>query len=179
MLVSMFGLWYIYTVVCLETAKTQKTYSVLAFVAFSIFCFLEICLRSTELFYVQIHLPAQYQSLSDTGSRLIIENIVKAFYQVQSALYFPLGLGWMLGSLIVALTSPRSHVNYILKATFAINAVRIFVRILTVYVGFDILNDKIYSAIYLPLVVITFGLLGFWFLKSHRVDKAATAVRQL
>lgn len=172
MLASMFGLWYTYAIVCLTIYGNQKVYSILAFICFSIFCFLEICLRSTELFYIQLYLPEQYQNYPDAQSRYFIENIVKVFYQVQSALYFPLGLGWMSGSILIAATSSRSRNNTILKATFSINAIRIFLRVLTVYFGFNILTDKIYSSIYLPVVIITFGLLGIWFLRSYRIDNA-------
>ncbi len=167
MLFSMFGLWFIYSIICLENYKTQKIYSLLAFISFSIFCFLEICLRSTELFYIQIYLPEHYQTLIDIESKHFTENIVKVFYQVQTALYFPLGLGWMLGSFLIAKTSKRWRENILLKLSFSINAIRIFLRISTVYFGFNILADNIYSAIYLPLVIITFGLLGLWFSKPN------------
>lgn len=170
MLFSMFGLWYIFAIVCLTIYKTRKICSILAFVCFSIFCFLEICLRSTELFYIQIYLPEQYQNFTDTQSRYFIENVVKVFYQVQSALYFPLGLGWMLGSILIVAASPKSRNSSFLIGAFSINAIRLFLRILTVYFGFNILADKIYFAIYLPLTVITFGLLGIWFLRSYRID---------
>lgn len=172
MLLSMFALWYVYSIVCMITYEKQKVYSILAFICFSVFCFLEICLRSTELFYIQLYLPEQYLGYTDTQSRRLVENIVQNFYQVQSALYFPLGLGWMTGSILIAAGLPRSGNNAILIATFSINAIRIFLRMLTVYAGCAILTDNIYSAIYLPVVVITFGLLGIWLLRSHRTGNA-------
>jgi hypothetical protein len=167
MLFSMFGLFYVFFVVCLSVYETHKTSSLLALVGFFVFFLLEIALRSIELFYTQVHLPAQYAATTDPFQRAQILSYIAQFQQVQFALYFPLGLTQTVGSFIIAgvyPTTPRYH--YAMKAVLFFNGLRLFLRMLTNYGGINAFPTNWYESLYLPMVYLTFGIMAVWFLRG-------------
>jgi len=93
---------------------------------------------------------------------------VKAFEDVQYALYFPLGLSQLIGSLILAAIVPASRLNQVIQFTFLFNALRLFLRTASTYLGFDLLGEAAYSAAYLPMVVLIFGLNAYWLFRTSR-----------
>lgn len=167
MLFSMFGLFYIFFVLCLSVYDTRPAASILALVGFFVFFLLEIVLRSIELFYLQLQLPAAYAAATDAVDREQLLSYVAQFQQVQFAVYFPLGLSQTIGSFIIAgvcPTSPRYH--YAIKAVMFFNGLRLFLRMLTNYGGIDAFPTYWYDTLYLPMVYITFGVMAWWFFKS-------------
>jgi hypothetical protein len=174
MLLAMYGLLFIYFVTCFANYRHQAAGTILAFLGFFIFGLLEIVLRSTELFYVQLKLPAEYLSSLDPERQQAIMDAVKAFQEIQHALYFPLGLSQLVGSLILVAIVPTSKVNRVIRFAFLFNALRLFLRMVSTYLGFEILGDKAYSAAYLPMVVLIFGLNAWWLVRSSRADASPT-----
>ncbi|MBT1712155.1 hypothetical protein KK062_28195 [Fulvivirgaceae bacterium PWU5] len=171
MLFSMFGLFYIFFVLCLSIYKTHTASSLLALTGFFVFFLLEIILRSVELFYTQVHLPAEYAAATDVTRREAIVSFVTQFQQVQRALYFPLGLSQTVGSFIIAgvyPASPRYH--YAIKAIMFINGLRLLLRMLTVYGGIPAFPANLYDTLYLPLVYVTFGVMAWWFFRSRSTN---------
>lgn len=168
MLFSMFGLFYIFFVLCLSIYETHKAAGILALTGFFVFFLLEIILRSIELFYTQVHLPAEYAAITDVARREAILSFVTQFQQVQRALYFPLGLSQTVGSFIIAgvyPATPRYH--YAIKAIMFINGLRLLLRMLTNYGGIPAFPTNLYDTLYLPLVYVTFGVMAWWFFRSR------------
>jgi hypothetical protein len=167
MLFSMFGLFYIFFVLCLSVYETHKAASILALTGFFVFFLLEIILRSIELFYTQVHLPAEYTATTDVARRGAILSYVAQFQQVQLAVYFPLGLSQTIGSFIIAGVYPdTARHNYAIKAILFINGMRLLLRQLTVYGGIPAFPGDLYEALYLPLVYVTFGVMAWWFFRG-------------
>jgi hypothetical protein len=168
MLFSMFGLFYIFFVLCLSIYETHKASSLLALTGFFVFFLLEIILRSIELFYTQVHLPAEYAATMDPARREAILSYVTQFQQIQRALYFPLGLSQTVGSFIIAGVYPATlRYNYAIKAIMFINGLRLLLRQLTVYGGIPAFPGDLYDTLYLPLVYVTFGVMAWWFVRSR------------
>lgn len=166
MLLSMFGLFFISFVVSVMAYQYNRPWALLALVNLFIFSLLEIVLRSIELFYVQVQLPEAYLANTDPVHRQHIMDTVSTFLGVQGAVYFPLGLGWMLGSLILALIFPNNRAHFIVKFVFFLNAARLLARMLTNYLGMGLLGNEVYDVIYLPLVCLTFGPLAYWLYRN-------------
>ncbi len=168
MLVSMFGLLYLHYVLAYTSPVPNRSMQGLAFTAFFTFFLLEVMLRSVELFYVQMQLPAEYAQASETV-RAGILSLVGQFRKIQGALYFPLGVSWMLGSFILAgLYSARPAFHYLITAAFFFNGLRLLMRTITGYLGLNLFPDPIYDALYLPMVFVVFGLTALWLLLSAR-----------
>jgi hypothetical protein len=166
MLLSMFGLFYIFFVLCLSIYETHKAASLLALTGFFVFFLLEIILRSIELFYTQVHLPAEYAATTDPARREAILSHVTQFQQIQRALYFPLGLSQTVGSFIIAGVYPATlRYHYAIKAIMVINGLRLLLRQLTVYGGIPAFPGDLYDTLYLPLVYVTFGVMAWWFFR--------------
>ncbi|HEY3429867.1 MAG TPA: hypothetical protein VGK39_04260 [Cyclobacteriaceae bacterium] len=167
MLFSMFGLLYVFFVICFSMAETRQVSGLIAFASFFVFFLLEIILRSVELFYTQIQLPAEYSSTVDPAGRAVLLSYVTQFQNVQFALYFPLGLSQAIGSFIVAVSYPIiPRFNYALKAIMLVNGLRLLLRMLTVYAGINLFPGELYDTLYLPLVYITFGVTAWWCFRS-------------
>ena len=162
MLVAMFGLMFLYGAVCLQRARERPVLAGFAFLAFVLFGLLEIGLRSVELIWTQIDLPAQYAMTHDPA---ILERVV-VFEAVQHALYLPLGGAVLCGSvLVVWLFSTGRRIDRIAQAVFTFNALRNFARMLTVYVGIPLFPSAAYEAVYFAMVVVFYLPLAYWFVK--------------
>jgi hypothetical protein len=175
MLLAMFGLLYVFFAVCYAGFSHNKIASLFAFLGYFVFFILEICLRSVELFYIQIQLPNEYLATGDQTVRQNILHTVQTFAGIQHALYFPLMFCTLLSSLIIIATFPRTpRINYIILLVFVLNSLRLIFRIKGSFIVADPVSDFLNGALYLPLVYVFFGLKAFWFLKTHRLQSGAS-----
>jgi hypothetical protein len=155
---------YVFLVVCAQNLNRNFTAPVFAFLGFFIFCALEICLRSVELFYFQIHLTGLYQQTASASEQKTITDLVDGFQSIQFALYFPLMFSQAVGSIILAATFDRSlRLNYLVIFAFALNGFRLAARILGMFLHIAWF-DSFSNSLYLPLVFVIFGLIGIWLL---------------
>jgi hypothetical protein len=166
MLLSMFGLLYIHFVVSYQNFETHRAACTIAFTSFFTFFLLEVVLRSIELFYIQIQLPNDYLQNPQADKEAIL-SLVSQFRQIQSAMYFPLGISWIVGSLVIGSIFPtKPTFNYLIKIAFWFNGIRLVFRSATVYLGLNLFPDELYGSLYLPMVFIVFGLMAAWFFLS-------------
>jgi hypothetical protein len=161
MLFSMFGLLFIFGVIVLAGARRRPVVAGAAFLSYFVFFLLEIGLRSTELFWIQLQLPAAYAASHDPA----LVGQMQTFQAVQGALYFPLGFSTLIGSvLMLFLFEVPPARNWVIRVVFAWNVLRIAARQLTGYAGIPLLPGDVYDAIYLPLVVVAFYVPAAWWL---------------
>jgi hypothetical protein len=166
LLLSFWGLLYLFLVLSLENLKHNYAATVFAFLGFFIFCLLEMCLRSVELFYVQVQLPAVYGQTVSLDEQKPILDFVARFESVQGALYFPLMLSQAIGSALLAATFSREkRLNYLIILALGVNALRLFARIGGMFLHVSWL-DAVSSQLYLPFVYVIFGLIGIWLLMA-------------
>jgi hypothetical protein len=161
LLFAMFGLLFIFGVIALAGARRRPVLAGAAFLAYVVFFLLEIGLRSTELFWIQLQLPAAYAASHDPA---LVEQM-QTFQAVQGALYFPLGFSTLLGSVMMMLlfdVPPRR--NWVVRIAFGWNALRIAARQLTAYAGIAILPAAIYETYYFPITVLAFYVPVAWWL---------------
>jgi hypothetical protein len=162
MLAAMFGLVFLYGVICVQRARERPVLAGFAFLAFLLFGFLEIGLRSVELIWTQIDLPAAYARAPDPA----ILAQVATFEAVQHALYVPLGLAVLIGSALgVWLFASGRRIDRIVQVVFAIHALRGLARMLTVYVGLPLFPAAAYDAAYFPLVIVFYAPVAYWLVK--------------
>jgi len=165
MLLSFFGLAYLFLVACGIAWRRNPTLATLAFLGFFVFCLLEIQLRAVELFHVYLALPDQYQSATDSTERARILTAQASFQSIQHALYFPLGLSWLLGSVLACLALGLDRAHWLALWAFGLNAARLFLRMIDSYlIGPKF--DALYGTLYLPLVYLSFVPLAFWLWRS-------------
>ncbi|MGN7830220.1 hypothetical protein ACTJI2_01230 [Pseudoxanthomonas sp. 22568] len=161
MLLSFFGLAYLFLVACGIAWRRNPALAVLAFLGFFVFCLLEVQLRAVELFHVYLALPEQYRATTDTAEHARILAAQGSFQSVQYALYFPLGLSWLLGSVLACLALGRDRMHWLALWAFGLNAVRLFLRMIDSYlIGPKF--DALYGTLYLPLVYLSFVPLAIW-----------------
>jgi hypothetical protein len=166
LLLSFWGLIYLFLVLCANSFTRRPIATALAFVGLFIFCQIEILLRSVELFYVQIHLPGLYRATLIAADRHAIIGIVDGFHAVQSALYFPLLFSQFLGSVILACAFDyRSRVDWLLIAALSLNALRLVTRMAGMFLDVQALND-FSNQFYLIFVYLIFGLIAAWLLQQ-------------
>ncbi|WP_049620591.1 hypothetical protein [Frateuria defendens] len=161
MLLAFPGLAYLFLVVCGLVHRRRPALAVAAFLGFFVFCLLEVQLRSVELFYVYLELPARYQAAASAAGQARVLAAQAAFQSVQHALYFPLGLSWLIASTLVCLGLGGHRLDGLAQWAFGLNAVRLLLRMLDAYV-LGPRFDALYEALYLPLVFLTFLPLAAW-----------------
>ncbi len=172
LLLSFWGLMYVFLVICVQNLKRHYPATIVAFLGFFIFCSLEIGLRSVELFYLQIHLPSVFRQAAGAAEQKAILEWAAGFRSVQMALYFPLLFSQMIGSVILAATFERRiRINYLIMGAMAINALRLLGRILGMFLHVHVL-DWFSASLYLPLVYVIFGLMmtWLWLTKKNRAE---------
>jgi hypothetical protein len=168
MLAAMFGLVFLYGAICLQRIRDRPVLAGFTFLAFLLFGLLEIGLRSVELVWTQIDLPAAYARTADPA----ILDQVAAFQAVQHALYLPLGLAVLIGSVLGArLFATGLRIDRVIQVAFAINALRNAARMATVYLGVPLFPTAAYDAAYFPLVVAFYAPVAYWLL--HRDDRGS------
>lgn len=172
MLLSFFALAYLFLVVCAIAFRRRPLLAVAAFLGFLGFCLLEVQLRSVELFYVFLELPSRYAAAAAAAERAQLLDAHATFQAVQHALYFPLGLLWLLGSVLVCLILGGGRFDWLARFAFGLNALRLSLRMLDAYV-IGPRFDELYADLYLPLVYLTFGPIVAWLLLGS--DRSARA----
>ncbi|HWR16365.1 MAG TPA: hypothetical protein VN577_16195 [Terriglobales bacterium] len=168
MLLAIFGLVFVYYTVCLTFERQNRAGAWLAFLGFFVFFLMEITLRSTELFYFQIQLPAEFHATTDAAVRASMLHSMEVFQGIQHALYFPLMMAPTLGSVIVLTVIPRVSVHWPIAAAMAINALRVALRIVGEYLGWNVLSPAVMTWSYLPLVFMVWGLTAWWLVRMAR-----------
>lgn len=175
MLLAFFGLAYLFLVCCVIAFRRRPLAAIAAFLGFFVFCLLEVQLRSVELFFVYLELPERYQAATAVEQARILE-LQATFQSVQHALYFPLGLSWVLGSVALCLGLGGHRLDWLAQLAFGINALRLMLRMLDVYVFGGPHFDQLYGTLYLPLVYLTFVPVAAWLLL--RRDDTDVAAKQ-
>lgn len=162
MLAAMFGLIFLYGAICLQKARERPVLAGFTFLSFLLFGFLEIGLRSVELFWTQIALPAAYARAPDPA----ILDRVAMFESVQQALYVPLGFAVLLGSVLGAwLFAGGRRLDRVIQAVFVFNALRNASRMLTVYAGLPLFPAAAYNAAYYAMVLVFYAPVAYWLIR--------------
>jgi hypothetical protein len=162
MLLSFFGLIYLFGVSCALAYPRRPLVALAAFVGFFVFFLLEICLRAIELFHVYLALPGHYQAAADATAQAAVLAQADTFASIQHALYFPLGLNWLLGSVLLCVALGQYRIDRLAQFAFGLNALRLALRMADDYVFPPVSFDALYGALYLPLVVLTFVPIAIW-----------------
>lgn len=170
MLFSFFGLAYLFLVTCFLLARQRPALALAAGLGFFVFCLMEIQLRSVELFHVYLALPAQFEAAGTAIEQARVLQAKANFEQIQHALYFPLGLSWLIGSALIAIGLRGSRWDWLACWAFGLNALRLLLRMIDVYV-LGPHFDALYGTLYLPLVYLSFVPLALWL---WRRDEHAT-----
>ena len=161
MLAAMFGLVFLYAVICLQR-RDRPVLAGFTFLAFLLFGCLEIGLRSVELIWTQVELPAAYGRAADPA----ILDRVATFGAVQHALYLPLGLAVLIGSaLAVWLFATGRRLDRLIQAAFMLNALRNAARLITVYIGWPVFPAAAYDAAYFAMVVAFYAPVAYWLIR--------------
>ena len=162
MLAAMFGLLFLYGVICAQRARARPVLAGFTFLSFVLFGFLEIGLRSIELIWTQLELPAAYARAPDPA----ILDRVAMFQSVQHALYLPLGFSVLLGSVLGAwLFATGRTLDRVIQVVFVFNALRNATRMLTVYAGVPLFPAGAYDAAYFAMVIAFYGPVAYWLVK--------------
>ncbi|MBO9561707.1 MAG: hypothetical protein J7621_03000 [Niastella sp.] len=165
MLLAMFGLLFLYYVVCSIAARINHAWGRFAFPGFFIFLILEMILRSIELFYIQQHLPILALKSNGEDLQRIIDQF-QTFQSIQQALYFPLIFSGFISYVILFfLFGGGQRVNRIIRFVMGVNILRVVWRLLSDYGHVSWLQGNLYDRIYLPLVVLVFGSMAFWLIR--------------
>lgn len=163
LLISFFLMIHVFLVICSYNLNYNFTLTACAFIGLFSFCFLEILIRSVELFYIQHSLPGAFVSKGSDKENILMQYTL--FQSVQYALYFPLMLTQAIGSTILAFKfSNRRKINILINIAFGINAIRLGIRLLGMYLEIDLLNRWSFN-IYLPAIITIFGLMIAWLLR--------------
>lgn len=165
MLLSMFGLMIVNITICYIASKINIFWSVIAMIGFLTFFLLEISLRSVELFYTQLYLPQQALNATTTAMEGILDKF-STFTQIQQALYFPLIFSTTISYVVLFFLFPSAEkIHRIIKLVMGINILRSVWRISADFLHISWLQGSLYNTLYLPLVVLLFGLTAWWLLK--------------
>jgi hypothetical protein len=166
MLFAMFGLLFLYLVICSLAAKVNRFWARFAFSGVFIFLFLEIILRSIELFYTQQYLPKQALTSNEEALIGIIDKM-QTFQTIQASLYFPLIFSALIAYVILFfLFAGGEKVNRLIRFVMAVNILRSFWRLLSDYGNVSWLQGNLYNRIYFAMVVLLFGLTAVWLFKK-------------
>jgi hypothetical protein len=160
MLFGIAGATFVYIAIPLHRLRARPVAAGVAIAAFGVWAIFELGLRSVELFWTQLQLPAAYAATHDAG---IVEQLT-TFASVQGALYVPLMGASLVGSVAILLVARRAG-DRLIVAVFAFNSLRIVVRMLSAYAGVPLLPAEVYDQLYLGIVVIVHGPLAYWLLR--------------
>ena len=166
MLLAMFGLLFLYLVICSLAAKVNRFWARLAFSGIFIFLFLELIIRSIELFYIQQYLPEQALKSNEQTLPGIIDKM-QTFQTIQGSLYFPLIFAALITYVILFfLFTGGEKVNRLIRFVMAVNILRSIWRLLSDYGNVTWLQGNLYNRIYFAMVVLLFGLTAVWLFKK-------------
>ena len=159
MLFAILGAVFVYATLAVSRIRARPVAGGVALACFYTFGLLELGLRSVELFWAQLQLPAAYAASQDPA---ILDRFT-TFQAVQGALYFPLQLAGLIGSIaMVWLARPPPRIDRVLQVVFVFNAARIAARMLTSYAQIPLLPTDIYEQIYMVFVVAIHGPIAYW-----------------
>ena len=159
MLAAIFGLVFLYGAICLQRVRERPVLAGFTFLAFLLFGLLEIGLRSVELIWTQLELPAAYARAPDPA----ILAQVASFEAVQHALYLPLGFAVLLGNALgIWLFASDRPIDRVIQVVFALNVLRNATRLITVYIGWPLFPAEAYSAAYFPMVIAFYAPVAYW-----------------
>src|SRR5687768_15985724 len=173
MLLSFFGLAYLFMVACAIGFRRMPSAALVAFLCFFVFCLLEIVLRSIELFHFYLALPAQFQAAATAAEQSALLDQQALFGAIQHAVYFPLGLSWVLGSVLLCYALGDQRIDRLAQFAFGLNALRLVLRQLDVYAFPPSDFDALYGTLYLPLVWLTFVPIAIWLLWRRETPTVA------
>lgn len=171
MLLSMFGLMIVNITICYIASKINLFWSVIAMIGFLTFFFLEISLRSVELFYTQLYLPQQALHAAPAAMVDILDKF-STFTHIQQALYFPLIFSTSISYVVLFFLFPSTvKVHRIIRVVMGVNILRSLWRISADFLNISWLQGSLYNTLYLPLVVLLFGLTAWWLftLKEEKI----------
>ena len=172
MLFAMFGLLFLYLVICSLAAKVNRFWARLAFSGVFIFLFLELIIRSIELFYIQQYLPEQALKSNEQALPGIIDKM-QTFQTIQGSLYFPLIFAALIAYVILFfLFAGGEKVNRLIRFVMAANILRSIWRLLSDYGNITWLQGNLYNRIYFAMVVLLFGLMALWLFKKKENGNA-------
>lgn len=162
MLISIFALIFMWWVICAQGFHRNTFLALIAFFGFFMFGIFEVALRSVELFWTQIQLPAEYLKATDQLVCAAILDKFATFQSIQGALYFPLMFGPFLAYFAVYFLFPSSQrIHWALKFSIAFAAVRTSVRLLG-YAGIHLVSDATYAQYYFAMVLIEYLPRAYW-----------------
>ncbi|MGN6420424.1 MAG: hypothetical protein ACTHMC_23145 [Pseudobacter sp.] len=163
MLISMFAMLILNITVCYIAATINRFWAIVGMAGYFTFFLLEISLRSVELFYIQLYLPQQALK-ADPG---VLQNILdkySTFANIQHALYFPLIFSTSITYFsLFFIFKPKVH--RIIRFVMLVNILRSSWRLGSDFLNIGWLQGSLYNTVYLPLVVLLFGLTAIWLLR--------------
>ena len=162
MLISMFALIYMWWVICAQGLRRNSFLALIAFFGFFMFGMFEVALRSVELFWTQMQLPAEYLKATDPLVRTAILDKFATFQSIQGALYFPLMFGPFLAYFAVLFLFPiNQRIHWALKFTIVFAAIRTGLRLLG-YAGIHLVSDATYDQYYFAMVLVEYLPRAYW-----------------
>ena len=172
MLIAIFAMTILNIAICYIASYISRFWAWVAFMGYFSFFMLEIILRSVELFYIQLQLP-QEALKADTASLPSITDKFTLFYSIQHAMYFPLIFSTLISYVTLFFLFPvKPKVFVIIKIVMGANILRSFWRLGADFLGIKWLQGNLYNDLYLPMVVLLFGLTMWWLLRIKEDDLA-------
>lgn len=157
-LLSIISLMFPFTFIAFQ-AKDQILRT-LIIVFFSFFVLLEVSYRSVELFVVQLSWSQQ------AGDPAVIGRF-SVFQEVKTAVYFPLLISHGIASGLAAWAIPFRGADRWLKFALGVNAIRLVLRTLGMFVGIGWMN-WLTGTNYFGFMLIVFLPLMIWFFLRSR-----------
>jgi hypothetical protein len=156
---SFFGLTVSFTFICCQKMKSAPKLATIALIFLILFCFLEITYRSIELFTVHRTWASQFINATDEFEKSRLLDKITTFNTIVRAVYFPLLLSQMVGSLFLfATTFGGAHGDRYLRASMAVNSLRLAARLGGGYLGVSWL-EPFNNQLYFPSVTLVLALL--------------------
>lgn len=157
-LLSIISLMFPFTVISFQ-AKDQIVRT-LIIVFFSFFVLLEVSYRSVELFVVQLSWSQQ------AGDPSVVDRF-DLFQEVKSAVYFPLLMSHGIASALAAWTIPFRGADRWLKFALGMNAIRLVLRTLGMFVGIGWMNWLTGTNYFWFMLIVFLPLMTWFFLRSR------------
>jgi hypothetical protein len=164
---SFFGLIVSFTFICCQKLKSAPELATIALIFLILFCFLEISYRSIELFTVNRTWASQFINATDEFEKSRLLDKITTFNTIVRAVYFPLLLSQMVGSLfLLATTFAGAQGDKYLRASMAVNSLRLAARLGGGYLGVSWL-EPFNNRLYFPSMSLVFALLIIYCFKSE------------
>lgn len=163
MLISMFAMLILNITVCYIASTINRFWAIVAMAGYFTFFMLEVILRSIELFYTQIYLPQQALHADPAALQDVLDKF-STFANIQHALYFPLIFSTSITYFsLFFIFKPKAH--RIIRFVMLVNILRSSWRLGSDFLNIRWLQGSLYDTVYLPLVVVVFGLTAIWLLR--------------